>query len=501
MTELRHRVLLVTVALIALAGCYSNNGGLIGLDGGTDPDGGAGGEGGSAGVGGAGGSAGAGGASGAGGAGGGAGAGGTAGGGGAGGAPLTGSWQPPVVIDSHDGTALNPKAAIGTNGEAFAVWVQSFLGEHHVWANRYLFQSGWEGDVQIGSTDGNAMDPTQTSKPDVIVDEAGVATAAWGDFVDPVLRGLVSRRYVAPDGWGDAEVIYDEESTVGDARLAVDAMGHVMAVFETGTGAWASYFDATVGWDQAIIIDNEPGTPRGLQIALHPDGDGWAVWSQAPTGIGFNIFGNRFNPETGWAEAARIEEDTMGNAFEPQLAIPAAGSTLFVWERTAGLAYRVWSSAWDPESGEVTAPVRLDRAATASDPDVAVDPQGQGTAVWLQSAQVNGAPLQVASSRYVPGRGWGSPVILAEGAISGEPRVAMDTEGNAFVVYAQVLPQEDQADALAHTYSAGQWSAAVVLGLDERTGSAFQPSLAVNELSQAVVVWREGSDVWATTFE
>ena len=503
MKVLSFRVSLAAGALIALAGCYSNNGGFIDLDGGVgsvippggNSDGGPGGAGGAGGTGGAdGGVGGAGGT-------GGDGGGGSAGTGGAGGDPLTGQWQPPVVIESHEGTGLNPKAAIGTNGDAFAVWVQSSLGEHRVWANRRASMNGWEGAALLGTTDGNAMDPTQTSQPDVVVDAAGIATAAWGSFSDPVVRGLLSRRYVAPDGWGDQGTLYDGASTAGDARLAVDGDGYVMAVFETGTGAWANHFDPAVGWGDAAIIDNEPGTPRGIQVGLHPDGTGWAVWSQAPTGIGYNIFGNQFVPESGWSEASKVEEGTMASSFEPQLAASANGNTLFAWQRTAGLAYHVWSNAWDAESGELTEPVRLDRTGTAYAPAVAVDPQGNGTAVWLQSAQVNGAMLQVAASRYTSGRGWGAPSVLAEGEITSEPRVAMDSRGNAIVVYTEQLPQEDQVDAWAHTYSAGQWSAAVLLGLDERTGSAFQPSVAMSPDGRAVVVWREGPDIWATTFE
>jgi hypothetical protein len=77
----------------------------------------------------------------------------------------------------------------------------------------------------------------------------------------------------------------------------------------------------------------------------------------------------------------------------------------------------------------------------------------------------------------------------------------MDSQGNAVVVYTQKVEFEDLTDAWAHTYSAGAWGPAVRLGLDERTGPAFQPSVAMDSRGNAVVVWREGPDIWAAEFE
>jgi hypothetical protein len=481
-------------ALLLFVGCYSNNGGHLYIDAG--PGGGDAGSGGTNGSTGGTAGAGAGGSAGSGG-----GAGGNTGSGGTGGNPLTGEWQPPVVIDSHDGTGLNPHVSIGANGEAVSVWVQTYLGEHNVWANRYTPPTGWEGDLLIGATDGNVADPTETSQPYVVVDEGGVATAVWATYTDPVVRGLVSRRSAAPGAWGDPRTIYDGPSTAGDARLAVDASGNVMAVFATGTGAWANYFQPADGWGGAKIIEAAPNTPIGVQVALEPDGDGRATWTQAPTGVQYNVFSNVFSPESRWSEAAHVEEGTLGNSIGAQLALDANGNALFIWGQVSGLRLQVWSNGWDASKNEFTDPVRVDSAGTAYEPVVASDLDGNGTAVWIQSAQVGGTPLQIAASRYTPGSGWSTPETLAEGDVTGEPRVAMDSQGNAVAVYAQQVELADQVDAWAHTYSEGAWSAAVRLGLDERTGDAFQPSVAMDLNGNAVAVWREGPDIWASTFE
>lgn len=491
------RMPLVAGVLILLVGCYSNNGGLLYVDAGfgggspIGPDGGLDGGGGAAANSGAGGND-AGGGAGA--DGGGAGAG--SGSGGAGGDPLTGAWHAAVVIDSHDGTGLNPRVAITTQGRAVAIWVQSFLGEHKVWANRFAPIWGWEGDSLIGTTDGNVADPTnptKTSQPDVVVDASGVATAAWGNYGDPAVRGLVSRRYVIPDGWDDRATIYGGASTAGNARLAVDATGRVMAVFAVGSDVWANSFESPDGWGDAEPIDNERNAPDGVQVALAPDGDGWTVWSQAPNGIQRNIFGNAFVAGS-WSEAGKIEDATLGNSFVPQLAIDADGNALFIWRRNSGLQTQVWSNRWDASESEFTEPERLDSTSTADSPAIASDPSGNGTAVWFLSPSIVGRPIQIEASRYSPADGWSTPEILGEATIAGRPQVAMDSQGNAVVAYI------NGGDTWAHTYTAGAWGPPRRLSPDGGLAGALQPSVAMDPDGRAVVVWREGPDILASAF-
>lgn len=502
MHALSHRIALVAGALIALVGCYNNNAGVIGLDDagpgpiGPGPDGGTGG----AGEGGGGGDGGATGGGGAGGSGSG-GSGGDGATGGTGGNPLTGQWQPPEVIEQQPGTGLKPHVAIGDGGEAVAVWVQSNLGAYNVRTNRHTSDAGWEGDEWLGTTDGNTMDLTETSQPYVVVDRSGVATAAWGDFDDPILRGVVSRRYEPPTGWAGISPVYQGAATAGDPRLSVDDSGNVMAVLSTGTGAWANYFQPVGGWGVAEIIDNEPNQPRSVGVALSPNGEGWAAWSQAPAGIVWDVFGNRFIPGAGWGDADPVAGSSTSSSLEPELAAAPNGDAVFVWQQTAGLNYHVWSSRWDAAEGALTSAKRLDSAATATLAAVATDGQSGAMAAWIQQEQTSSTTLQVAAAQYRVGSGWGNPVVLAEGDITSEPRVAMDAFGNAIVVYAQQAEYEVQVDAWAVLYSGGEWEEAFRLGEDAPNGDAFQPSVAMDPNGKAVVVWREGANIWASVFE
>jgi hypothetical protein len=293
---------------------------------------------------------------------------------------------------------------------------------------------------------------------------------------------------IGPDGG------LDGASTAGDPRLAVDANGSVMAVFPVGSDVRANSFESTDGWGEDQQIDNERNAPDGVQVALAPGGDGWAVWTQAPNGLQYN-FGNTFVAGS-WSEAGKVEDGNLGSTFEPQLAIDAAGNVLFIWRKASGLQSQVWANRWDATENELTEPERLDSTGTAGAPAVASDPHGNGTAVWLQSAVAGVPPLRIVAKRYSPSNGWSKQEILAEGDITlvSGPRVAMDADGNAVVAYTQL------ADTWARTYSAGVWQPAARLSPDEGLAGAHQPSVAMDPDGRAVVVWREGPDILASAF-
>ena len=49
-------------------------------------------------------------------------------------------------------------------------------------------------------------------------------------------------------------------------------------------------------------------------------------------------------------------------------------------------------------------------------------------------------------------------------------------------------------------YNGGTWEDAVLLGAEGILGGAFEPSVAMGPNGRAVVVWREGPDIWASVF-
>lgn len=498
----RIRLPLLTGTLILLAACYSNNGGILFPDGGTDPqDGGAGGDAGSAGRGGdggAGGNAGAGGDGGDGGSGGGAaGSGGDGGSGGSGGGSPIGSWQPPLLIESHEGVGMNPEVSLGSNGDAVAIWVQSF-SDYQVWANRRTEAAGWSGATLIGQTYGSTSGPAVTTQPDVAVDGAGNAMATWSDSLNPVARTIMARRFTDAGGWGTVERIDGGGSTADDPRVAADASGNAIAVWTIfGANVWANRFVPAGGWTGPLVIDNVPNTARTPQVELNAGGDAWAVWAQPPTGLRHHIYGNAFSTAAAWAGAERVEGGTSGQTKEPQVAVDDGGNALFVWRLELAAHSEIWASRWSAVDSSFSMAARIDEGAGAITPlDLAGDPSGNATAVWVQRGT---AADELVAARYSAGDGWTAAERIAEGPFTSDPRVAMDAAGNAIAVFTQLAVNETQVAAWARAHAGGGWGEVTRLSADpdDRVGDVFQPSIDMDPAGNAVVVFRHGRDIWA----
>jgi hypothetical protein len=399
----------------------------------------------------------------------------------------------------HPGTVNKPYVFAGANGDAAAVWVQVFVSERKVWVNRFNPGAGWVDALELGTTDGSSSDPSDTAQPQVTVDSDGNAMAAWADFVDPIVRGIVARRYTKADGWRPEEVVYDGGSTAGDPRMDVDLSGDVTATWETGTGIWTNRYSETDKWGVAVTIDEGPNVPRNPQIAAGPGGSAWVVWEQQPAGTVFNIYGNAFTEGIGWGTALPIATDTNTSAINPQLAVDANGNAVFAWIRIPGLEAQVWSNHWIEMEAEITNPERLDGdSGAASAVQIAGDPKGNATAVWRRQS---GLEVEILASRYSPSGHWEPAEAIANGAITSDPRVAMDANGNAMVIYARDPQNGNQIDVWANIYTAGRWGNDVQISPTERTGDAFQPDLAMDPDGNAVAVWRQGPDVWSARYE
>ena len=69
-------------------------------------------------------------------------------------------------------------------------------------------------------------------------------------------------------------------------------------------------------------------------------------------------------------------------------------------------------------------------------PQVAVDPQGNAIAVWMQDD--GRGPFNILANRFVPGVGWGTAELIeTDAGDAGLPRVALDSQGNAIAVWHQ----------------------------------------------------------------
>ena len=334
-------------------------------------------------------------------------------------------------------------------------------------------------------------------------------TTAIADAAGNALAADYSWNFMTRDGvWGTAETI--ETDDAGDAaspQIAFDPSGNAISVWHQSDGVrnniWSNRYTAGTGWGTAIKIEtDDAGHAMAPQIAFDPSGNAISVWHQSD-GTRNNIWSNRYTAGTGWGTAIKIETDDAANATFPQIAIDSGDSAISVWVQSDGVLTNIWANRYTAETGWGTAEkIETNDAGFAEAPQIAFDPSGNAISVWQQS---DGAWFHIWSNRYTAGTGWGTAmkIEIDEAADAQEPEIAIDSAGNAIVVW--WLSDGTRTNIWANRYAAESgWGTAAKIETDD-TADAESPKVAVDSGGNAISVWKQSDgtlfNILANRFE
>jgi hypothetical protein len=359
-----------------------------------------------------------------------------------------------VLIENDDiASALRPRLAIDDAGNALAVWDQSNGTASQIHANRYA--SGWATAEIIGP--GAGSPPLGAFIPSIGFDAVGNAFVAWHQ---------------------------------NDAPGAPTGSFNVWWTRSTGGGAFVS---------PAQLSNGESAGP--VQIAVNTAGNAVAAWSQldpATTGSVAHVWSSYFTPGGGWTAPQRIVSKVDTASTKVQVAIDSAGNAIAVWMQPdvlgAGARLDIWATRYVAGGGwEMPQLIEADNAGNATDPQIAMEPNGNAFALWQAS---DGTRTNIWANRFVKGTGWGTAALIETSDVGPAfaTRVVADGIGNAIAVWVQYLGPTVQS-IVANRYSGGAWGTAAPLELDD-SGDADTPQLAINAAGVAHAVWvqyRNGS--------
>lgn len=392
--------------------------------------------------------------------GGGGGQGGSAGEGGSAGTAVEGVWHEATLIEHDDtGDAQEPRLAGSRGGNAVAVWLQWDGERNNVWANTYDSGTGWQTDQPIEHEDGDA------DAPQVAVSPSGRrAMAVWSQVDDSMISNVWVNRHAT--GWRSEGTILDLDN------------------------GWLAF---------------------APQVVVYDGGSAKVVWYELFR-VQRRIWTNRFTPSADplqerWWGAERIETDT-DNAEKPALVGYEGAGVTAAWREADGFGHvDAWASRYDPVGldWETSVPFGNADALLVDDLNLVADAGHNVMAVWHQ---VDGADNGVWANRYDVDWGWGDPEPLeADTGVPPLPEVAMDPAGNAIVVWAHWDDSTSTQNIMAKRYEdAGGWQAAEAI--DEGTGDASTPHVAVDPAGNAMAVWQQRDDtipythdIWASHYD
>ncbi|WP_372662419.1 hypothetical protein, partial [Hydrogenophaga sp.] len=147
-------------------------------------------------------------------------------------------------------------------------------------------------------------------------------------------------------------------------------------------------------------------------------------------------------------------------------------------------------------------------SSNAKFPKVAMDSTGNAVVVWREDT----TPSRIASNRFTVGAGtWGTPALIDTGASTATmPDVAMDGAGNAFAAWTQ----GDDAMANRFNAGAGTWGVPVLIETNNMgPEGVYDVVIAADTVGNAIAVWDQfdgiqrnifanrysvGTDTWGT---
>ncbi len=353
---------------------------------------------------------------------------------------------------------------------------------------------------------------------------------------------------VAAPGWLAPTSFVEETSSVGQPRIAVDGQGDAIAVWHSEDGkleggvssyeAQAAFRPAGGAWQIPQRLSAYGQSAEEANVAFDAQGDAFAVWdaysSDVPEGDAHFSVQAAFRPAGGaWQTSVDLSPVEAPGGVHPSLAVDAQGSAMVTWNRGAGPV----QEAFRPAGGAWQAPVDLTQGSAEGDfSQVAFDKYGDAMATWqgdgLQSAfmpadgtwqppSIVGSELVAGSDFAVDGRRdavavwdswtegflshrvvqaalrpaggeWQTPVDLSE-RVDGEdwrwepyePRVAIDEQGDAEVVWSRGDGQNGVMSAFMS--AGGSWQQPV--DLTSKEGSAVSPDVAFDGRGDAIAAW------------
>jgi hypothetical protein len=378
------------------------------------------------------------------------------------------------------------------------------------------------------------------------VDSAGNATVVWQRYRGGKL-GYESAARQAGGPWSTPARFFGGLEDAYGLRIAVDALGNETAVWErhlgrswvvqsatrSGGGSWSVPVTlSAAGADSALVAVGPEGnvtavwllvreegwrsvvqsatrSPEGIwsapvslsaprkaarspQIALDPQGGATVVWEEDFTGA---IESSTRSSAGTWSAPVSISARGVGGAW-PQVAVDSQGNATAVWagainSGSRGREYRI-QTASRPPGGSWSAPVSISKPGHrhVQDPQIAVDPQGEATAIWQRS---NGSYLVVQGASRTAGGGWSKPVDITTGPGRGGQhlQLAMDPWGTATAIWEGYdAPGPHFAIQAAKHPPAGRWSRPT--DISRWTSGLGEPQLAVDPQGRATAIWSIG---------
>ena len=411
------------------------------------------------------------------------------------------SWGVSMALPGRGSTL-----AVGASGNAITV---RRVDESHLVSNHFYAATGSWGPARTIPAESGEIDGWSVA---INGDEYAVTVSRlWrSQEVD-----VVANRFVRDLGWGFPMVLRKEPAKDAFApQIEMDTHGNALVVWSqsdgTRTNVWSSQLRAGRSWTTAEMIETGIGEVGrwSVDLAMNSRGEAVAAWLQWD-GSYWSIYANRYDPQSGWDAAVRIE-NLVGNASFPQVAIDPRGVAMTVWTLGDWPDRALMVNRFDHLSASWSPAVAIPDGAKAYSPTLSMDSAGNAIVVWSQSrTKTHPNTDAIMVHRFdAQTRSWGPAVTLESGDLEGGGfhsghDLAIDAEGNAILVWAGNDGFKSGVFSFRFDVATESWSAAIV-AIQEDSTFRWGGHVAFDASGNAIAVWTQVESsifIWASRLD
>jgi hypothetical protein len=376
-------------------------------------------------------------------------------------------------------------------------------------SERYAVDIANNGDAVIAYYDHNDSDNTyniyKSERRNGVWTYPQDLTDGMNPYVNTTSPGFYPDVAMADDGatvitWGFYDT--DETNYLGDAFYKAEYR-------DDGTGNWAWTYPA----DGADRLNWSYGGPHEWpEVAMSSTGETVIAWSQNDINGYAGIYKSEFRDDTGtWEnptgamDAINPNSSTYPAINKPSVAMNDSGDSIIAWRQRYHYDddYRILISEYSSSSGTWNNPGNIDDsisppAGDAHDQQVAVSNNGDAIVVWKETSTTYiGGPIYKSEKRNGT---WTNPSSLDDyfRANGDHPQVAMDDNGNAIIVWKDLVDTNRRIFMQEYT-TAGGWGAPVAISPGDLYYNPQDPKVAMAGNGDAIIIWTQAESTGSTS--
>lgn len=360
--------------------------------------------------------------------------------------PAGGGFGAAQTISDSGQDARQPQVAVGAKGHALALWSRSD-GTPFAFSplrvspaalsgvRRPSPPSGWTPPSPVSNPTLWAMrlpfGGNSTLRPMTPRCKPRSGSPEQVDGASTIVRAAACR---AGGQFAPLETISEFSGDVAEPQLAVNRQGHATAICDNidhGTFRIQASFRTRGRFGPPQFVSPAGDGSRELKLTIDEQSNSIAIWQRSDgTNLRIQTAFRPQGPTSSFGPPQSISAAGQ-DAARPQIALDEQGNGIAIWERSDGANNRV-QAAFRP-AGAQFFPAQTLSAGFAASSQLSVNAQGEALAAWVRTV----GPTSVVQAAFRPAGGSFGPALDIFGAAfsSSGLQVAFDEPGNALAMW------------------------------------------------------------------